>query len=203
MKLTKLMVSALALSAIAGCASPFDKAQDLYEALGNGYPPENFDPLAPADMPEGRAKMEGVFAGTTLYNSPNEMYIGDLEMTADFDADTIDGTVDDVREYELANVCLTDGLGASGCSAEELQRLDGSLDMTGTIAGNTFLWDATGDLSGEFNGSETTAELDLEGEGEFGTVDGDLTAIGRTTAGSTITIDGVPTQPFGYFAAQE
>ncbi len=170
----------IAAFALSGCfgggggggSSPSNLAGFLSSVESLGDEGENFSPVAVSDLPD-RADMNGHLAAEL--DESDSVFVGKARGTADFRAGTLTGSADDFKEYEATAAC-DDGF--ANC-ATEVQAIEGSIDINGTITGNTFTYNTNGTLSGQDeDGNPTTAEIDMDGRGGFGTVDENLTALG-------------------------
>ena len=154
-------IGVILMLAVSACASPkpntldetdLENAQNLAEDLGDVLVPTN-----PGDMPDnGTATYTGGMA-TAAYVETG--IIGEMEMTADFDAGTVSGSASNVN------------LLVDGNSDIESQMLTGSLDIDGTITGTSMEASMTGDLGGVIQGFSATFAADMDLDGEFASSD--------------------------------
>jgi len=193
-------LSLIALTALSACTTSrtdpgavfFQMAEDLQDDLNSEAA------FQAATNLSGTASMSGAVAFIPL--SGEDVAIGDLSATADFDAETISGRASGFELYD-GNSCADPS--NSDCIVS-ITDMSGNLNMSGTIdsdAGtfaNTYL---TGDLNYERNGVDMTMTTDdVEFVGAFGRRQdgaGDLFAIGdgygnvditTTDAGSSSTM---------------
>lgn len=153
-------------------SSQFDDALALVEAFGiEGV---NVDEISSDDLPDS-ADMSGVMI-VELSDSDTGVF-GDATLAADFGAGTLSGSASNFGEYEFSEAC---DIGIEGCTGTMLQSIDGSLDIAGNITGIGFTYNTAGTLMGEDleNDESVTADLDMDGSGYFGAVDGNLVALG-------------------------
>ncbi len=155
MKLTG--VGVILLLSVAACAKPKSNtiSQQDFIDLQNVY--TEIEDLAvdtnPADMPDsGTATYNGYMTGSP---SSDVDVVAELEITADFDAGTLDGSATNVN------------LLADASSDLETQVLTGTLDVTGSFAGTVMTADVTGDLGGSVQGFDATFVTDVGLEGDF------------------------------------
>ena len=194
--------SAIALLGLAACTSTST------QPLPNGDPSVNFSSLynsyisdgtlsivnnepvlaVPARNQNGSATMSGAMANTVEIDNDNDVYIiGNVAITADFDAQTITGNAGDFGLYDIDNCgSLTT---SGGCASDRVRDVDGSLALTGTIdnANATFDMDANGtlnfmaDIDSSGNTADTTINVNgFDYDGSFGVRQngsGDLVAI--------------------------
>ncbi|MGR3491906.1 MAG: hypothetical protein ACU0DW_07580 [Shimia sp.] len=165
----------------AGSDDPFETALTLVDELEAADVSGNISPIAAADLPD-TATLNGVFIAEI--DGSDNAFVGNATVDADFSASTLTGEIDDVTEYELAAACDN---GPDGCTATEIQETEGELDIAGTITGNEFTHTITGTLTGTNEGEAVSADVDLQGDGGFGTVDGRLAAAADSTGTVTVT----------------
>lgn len=163
---------------------------------------------ADAETLSGTATMSGVMQA--YVGDAEEVILGEMNMVADFDNLEITGSATDLGLYEVSgsfdsnNECEA---GAS-CSAERVQSLGGSLELTGDIDGNSFDGDLAGDITGDYNDEGVSGtfvgDVQMEVDGNFleddaglmaaaelfGSVDLDVTT-GDGTFSDTQDLDGM------------
>lgn len=142
---------------VSACASPkpntldetdLENARNLAEDLDDVLVPTN-----PGEMPDnGTATYTG---GMATAPDVETGIIGEMEMTADFDAGTVSGNASNVN-------ILVDGN-----SDIESQMLTGTLDIDGTITSTSMEASMTGDLGGVIQGFSATFSADMDLDGEF------------------------------------
>ena len=156
-----------------GGQSQFDEVLSFIDR--RGPEDENIQGVAVEDLPD-TAEMSGVLAAQ-IDTSPS-MFIGDANATADFAGGTLTGQANNFTEYEVTDAC---DVGTDGCSGTALQSLDGALDITGSISGTSFTYTTSGTLMGEDPElGSVSADIDMDGVGDFGTIDGNLVAFGTS-----------------------
>lgn len=142
---------ALTLSACATANPPTYTSGDVVTAAADVVAIAALPDMASVDMPTGTATYTGNIVGLEA----GEGVIGDLTLNADFGASTISGSA--------TNVNLV------GSSEIGDQRLGGSLDVAGTIAGTGMTGTMTGALTGAVQGFAVTFDADLAMNGDFKT----------------------------------
>ena len=148
---------------------------------------ENITLIGVDDLPD-EAELTGYLAA--VVDTPENLYVGDATATADFSAGSLIGTVDNFNGYETSAACETE-TAADGCTGTIVQSFDGSVDITGTITGTEFEFNAAGTLSGDdlVGDGAVTVNVDLDGEGTFGTIDDNLVAFGVSEGAISVNSD--------------
>lgn len=117
-----------------------------------------------------------VYEGTLLFSQDaitNQVYVGDLEATVNFDAETFDGTATD---FYLARFSSGRPAEAGTRTAGTLSLASGAFDDSGS--GNSFVISVTGDVGGN--------QIDASGDN---TIDGVFGGAGAETVGGTGEVD--------------
>ena len=182
-----LGVAALSLAACGSSGTSdlaqFDDEQALFDAIDNGE-------LAEVDTSTrtGTATLNGA-VGVDVSNEEQEVeVVGNLTITADFDADTATGTASDFGAYDGDGNLLDGG------------DLGGSMDVTnGAISGTDFTADLDGTLVSE--GDDFTFDLTMDGG--FYDNDGDLAVAGEVTGTMLDVVEDVTDDVDGGFVATE
>ncbi len=181
MSITKRTRNAgILILAVSACSTPLTSTitnEDLAEiqALNTAIEDLAVD-TNPGDVPDNGTATYSGYMTTSAGNDSN--IVGDLNLTADFDAGTVSGTADNI------NLLLSPNPDVNS------QSLAGSLNVSnGTITGTAIAADLTGNLSGVASGLNATlsADLDLNGEIMSSSVDGTSSDI--ITGGITGDID--------------
>lgn len=178
-----VLVSALsACSSSGGGQNQFEETLSFVDRLGPEG--ENIQEVAVEDLPD-TAEMSGVLVAG-IDASPS-MFIGDASATADFAGGTLTGQANNFTEYEVTEAC---NAGTDGCSGTALQSLDGALDITGDISGTEFTYTTSGTLTGEDpEVGAVSADIAMEGWGSFGSLDGNLVALGISEGTAALSSD--------------
>jgi hypothetical protein len=182
-----LPIATIAAAGLLSACSSSNVEQDNLEgvissvsALGDNG--ENFLAVEVDDLPDS-ANLNG-FLAAGIGNS-SSIFVGNASATADFNTGTLTGSADNFTEFETSAAC---GDSLADCTGTALQNIDGSLDITGDITGTNFTYNTSGVLSGnDVEGGNISADIDMDGAGAFGTVDGNLTALGVSEGSATLT----------------
>ncbi len=148
MRMTTMVAFLAGASGLAGCAqiSLMTKAVEYMDISGELDDAEG----VAVDMPEGgTADYDGVVGIGARYRDGGVMMLGDAALTADFDAATIDGTLDKFVVAELdGDVDIDDFLRNPVGALFEFETADGEIDLTGgTITGTDFESDFDGRIT--------------------------------------------------------
>ncbi|MCF6443661.1 hypothetical protein [Nereida sp. MMG025] len=161
-------------------------AQGIVETGWNGSVNDvaNLVDVDPATLPT-TADLTGQ-VGVAVFNTETTV-VGDVNATADFDNGALTGSVSNLAEFDDTNECDV----IQTCTVGLLQELTGTLDLDATISGTAFDGDISGTLGGsDADGGPASIQVDAviaNGNGVFGTVDGDLTGIANVGGSVTIT----------------
>ncbi len=200
---------------VSACSTADFAAEDAVARgieIANGIFDETITEMNPEDLPEGVAVLNGAMALVTESSLPGplaaaveqDVAVGDLTLTANFDASTIVG---EATDFGLYNIVFDDE--ALTLTSMELDHLfDGSLDVDGDIAGSGFLADLTGTLEDNTGVDQGTYDVDALMTGAFFDDDGSLLAAGFVEGGVIATpilgdFDEGPDGLFGAFYAEE
>lgn len=137
------------------------------------------------DLPDN-ATMNGYLAvsnssmnGDRVESSVTEdgtVYLGDATADFNFANNTLSGTASNFNEYQLSENCLE---ALEECTGEQTRALNGSLNIIGGIDDTSFYYDASGQLTTQDDElGNLTANVYLGGEGQIGTLDDKLVAVG-------------------------
>ncbi|TYB82786.1 hypothetical protein [Maritimibacter fusiformis] len=160
MRMTTMVAFLAGASGLAGCAqiSLMTKAVEYMDISGELDDAEG----VAVDMPEGgTADYDGVVGIGARYRDGGVMMLGDAALTADFDAATIDGRLDDFIVAELdGDVDIDEFLGNPIGAAFSFRTADGEIGVTGgSIAGTGFLADFEGTVTTDDNAYYAKGEL--------------------------------------------
>lgn len=192
--LTAMIFTAGALSACSSSNSGNDFDSLISNVVAAGGEGENIQAIAVEDLPDNASLSGQLGAGD---DASDNFFVGDATATADFSAGTLTGSATNFTEFEASAACAE---GFDGCTGTALQDVDGDIDITGSITGTEFTYNANGELSTTDDGEAVTINADLDDSGVFGTLDGGLvaiaggegTAVVTSSAGSeTVDVTGV------------
>lgn len=171
MKLYLTIPALAAVSLLSACGSSSQAPQEFSAALvDDTFNLFRADTTRPATVDDlsGEANMTGYYTmgfGENLSeDSVSEGVWGSAQVTADFEAATVSGSVNDLGVYDFVDYDSVNGVS----TMEEMVSLDGSLSIDGDIIGTGFQTAITGNLSGtEEDLGEFSADVDTTSFGGF------------------------------------
>lgn len=158
-----------AVGFLSACGSSSQAPQEFNAALVD----DTFNPFraattrpATVDDLSGEANMTGYYVmgfGENLSEASVEEGVwGRAQVTADFEAATVGGSVNDLGVYDFVEYDNVNGVS----TIEELVSLDGNLSIDGDIIGTGFQTEITGNLSGtQEDLGEFSADVDTSSFG--------------------------------------
>ncbi|SDI33435.1 hypothetical protein [Salipiger marinus] len=120
-----------------------------------------------------------------MERAPEATFVGDATATANFTTGRLAGRADNFTEYATNAACES---GTRGCVSTSVQSLGGSLDIAGRISDTEFTYSATGTLTGDdIAMGAVSADIDMDGAGRFGQMNGRLVALGAQEGTAVLT----------------
>lgn len=193
MNRTILLASAAACMALAGCLGGSDgngsngaQASENYDRIEAGIDDGSITALA--DMPSGQASMSGYMGVGEVGENGDQDAVGKLALDVDFDGGTVTGQASDFALYDQETESKT-------------MDLSGSLDISGTLSGNSMSANASGELSD----GETPSDVALGMTGNFYDDNGDMVVYGDVNGTIADAADGSDSQSVegGFYAYED
>ena len=204
MKISLMATAAIAISVLSACGTDVvDKLDELIISLPVvpenpqvGDTVNNFDRLyekfgevqdnlqdIAVEALTDTAEMQG-FLGLQFGDGDNSVLIGNASATADFNAGSLNGSASNFAEYEESAACED---GFENCTGTLIQDLNGSLTIDGNIDGVSFDFNTTGIISGDDEDGGFSGDINLNGNGAFGTINDKLVAVGEAKGSAVLT----------------